>query len=217
VANAFATTEGACLADWAQAKVVELRRKYPDDDARVLDSFRGVFEDTGDNGQKDTNAWPAILKASGGTSEGFLRLVRELKPLDLRLAAIAALPVSEFEAQAAQFSSELAKSTNPVVRDVFPSVRPARAKEFAILDELAMFRAAVGYELHGQAGLQSVMDPYGNGPFEFQRFIFNGEDRGFELNSAYRGRGFPEVMIFVEKDGPPFYVIGPHAGKPVSP
>jgi hypothetical protein len=217
VANAFATTEGACFADWSEAKVVELRQKYPHDDAKVLDSFRGVFEDTGENGQTDTNAWQPIVKASGGTSEGFLRLVRELKPMDLRLASIAALPVSEFEVQAAQFSSELAKSPNPVIQQVFPSIRPARAKEFAIVGELAMLHAAVEYKLHGEAGLKSVMDPYGNGPFKFQRFIFKGEDRGFELKSAYIGRGFPEVMIFVEKDGPPFYVMGARAGKPVSP
>jgi len=61
------------------------------------------------------------------------------------------------------------------------------------------------------------MDPCGNGPFEFQRFVFNGEDRGFELKSTYSGRGYPEAMIFVEKDGPPFYVIGRNAGKAVSP
>jgi len=38
-------------------------------------------------------------------------------------------------------------------------------------------------------------------------------DRGFELKSAYAGRGFREVLIFVEKDGPPFLVNGKNAGQ----
>jgi hypothetical protein len=67
--------------------------------------------------------------------------------------------------------------------------------------------------LHGEPGLQSVTDPYGSGPFALRRFVFGGVDRGFELKSAYAGRGFPEVLIFVEKDGPPFQVNGKNAGK----
>ena len=48
----------------------------------------------------------------------------------------------------------------------------------------------------------------GTALLQFQRFVFQGVDRGFELKSAYAGRGYPEAMIFVEKDGPPFYVDG---------
>jgi hypothetical protein len=78
---------------------------------------------------------------------------------------------------------------------------------------LAMVHAAVEYKLHGEAGLQSVTDPWGQGPFEFKRFVFQGVDRGFELKSACRKNGWPEVLIFVEKDGPPFYVNGRNAGQ----
>jgi len=74
-------------------------------------------------------------------------------------------------------------------------------------------RAGVEYKLHGEPGLQSVTDPCGQGPFAFERFVFEGVDRGFELKSAYTGRGFPEVLVFVEKDGPPFYVNGVKAGQ----
>ena len=62
-----------------------------------------------------------------------------------------------------------------------------------------MVHAAVEYKLHGESGLKSVMDPFGNGPFGFQRFVFKGVDRGFELKSAYAGADAPFVMIFVEK------------------
>jgi hypothetical protein len=76
-----------------------------------------------------------------------------------------------------------------------------------------MVRAALEYKLRGEPGLQRVTDPFGQGPFAFRRFVFDGVDRGFELKSAYAARGFQEVLIFVEKDGPPFQVNGKNAGK----
>jgi hypothetical protein len=61
------------------------------------------------------------------------------------------------------------------------------------------------------------MDPLGNGPFAFQRFVFEGVDRGFELKSAYAGQSYPCALIFVEKEGTPFRVDGPHIGQAVQP
>ena len=58
---------------------------------------------------------------------------------------------------------------------------------------------------------------FGNGPFAFQRFVFKGVDRGFELKSAYAGADAPFAMIFVEKEGPPFHIDGPHIGQAVKP
>jgi hypothetical protein len=217
VANSIATMEMHCFTDWAEARIPELRQEYPGNDAKVLDSFRDLFEESGDAGQKDTNVWPRIVKAAGGTSDGFLQLVRDLKPIYVRFAKIAALPEPEFDDQIKLFDADIQQSSNPLVHELIPSLQPARTKEFVILAELAMVHAAVEYKLHGVEGLKSVMDPFGQGPFEFHRFVFEGVDRGFELKSAYDGRGFPEVMIFVEQDGPPFYVNGKHAGKAVSP
>jgi len=217
VANAIATTEAHCFSDWVEATIPELRRQYPGNDARVLDGFRGVFEDSGDGGQPDTNTWPKIVAAAGGTSEGFLKLVREMQPMFSRIAAIAALPKPEYDDQIKRFYADLQNSSNPVMKCVFPDFRKARVREFSALTDSAMVRAAIEYKLHGQAGLQRVQDPYGHGPFEFQRFIFQGVDRGFELKSAYAGRGYPEAMIFVEKDGPPFYVYGKRIGEALSP
>ena len=218
VANAIATTEQTCFSGWVEARIPELRKEYPGDDARVLDSFRDVFEDSGD-GTRDTNVWLRIVQAAGGTSEGFLKLVRDMKPLYSRVAAIAKLPPPEYEAQMKLFNADVQKSSNPLVQCVFPDFTKAGARQFATLTDQAMVRAAVEFKLHGKAGFQSVKDPFGNGPFEFQRFVFQGVDRGFELTSAYAGRGYPEAMIFVEKDGPPFYVSGgpQRIGKAIQP
>jgi hypothetical protein len=219
IANAIATTEAHCFSDWVEARIPELRKQYPGDDARVLDNFRSVFEDSGDGGQQDTNTWPGIVKAAGGTSDGFLKLVREMKPMFARAAAIASLPPAEYDDQMKRFNADVRKSSNPLIQTVIPDFTKARVREFATLTDQAMVRAAVEYKLHGEAGLQSVKDPYGHGPFEFQRFVFDGVDRGFELKSAYAGRGYPEAMIFVEKDGPPFYVNGgpQRIGKAIQP
>jgi hypothetical protein len=217
VANSIATVETQVFPDWAETRVLELRQQYPDNDAKVLDSFRSVFEDLGDTVQKETTVWPKIVEAAGGTSDGFLKLVREMKPMYVRVARIAALPEPEFNDQIKLFYADVQASRNPLLQELFPALEKARAKEFAILAELAMVRAAVEYKLHGKAGLERVRDPFGNGPFEFHRFVFEGVDRGFELKSAYAGREFPEMMIFVEQDGSPFYVNGRNAGKAVSP
>jgi hypothetical protein len=123
------------------------------------------------------------------------------------------LPRGQSEAAIKQFSADAQKSPNPFVSQTFPSWDRCIPKEFAIDAEQSMVRAAVEYKLRGEAGLQSVTDPCGQGPFVFERFVFNGIDRGFELKSAYAGRGFQEVLIFVEKDGPPFRVNGQNAGK----
>ena len=149
----------------------------------------------------------AIVIASGGTSDGILKLVRESEPLYLRLAKIMTLPQPEYEDQIQKFDAEIQKSQNPFV-PVTSSVDPLRprVKEFRIQAELAMVHAAVEYKLHGEAGLKSVMDPFGNGPFTFQRFVFEGVDRGFELKSAYAFGKVPCGIIFVEKEGPPFSV-----------
>jgi hypothetical protein len=111
------------------------------------------------------------------------------------------------------FQGEIEKSPNPFVRETFPGLPKARAKEFRIQVVLAMVRAAVEYRLHGEPGLQSVTDPCGQGPFGFDRFVFQEVDRGFELKSAFDAGDFKQVLIFVEKEGPPFRVDGPRAGQ----
>jgi len=142
----------------------------------------------------------------------FQRL-REEAPLYERLAVIMALPAAEYDAPMKAFHAEIQNSANPFVTLGFPAFEKCRQKEFAVEASLAMFQAAVGYKLQGEEGLKSVGDPSGQGPFAFRRFLFEGVDRGFELRSAFEGRGFPEVIIFVESDGPPFAVSGKNAGQ----
>lgn len=229
VAAAMAT-ENFLGPEWLANKIRTLQREYPGDDAKVMEAIhenevvRGFDfyygnKYTGNEGKGDTNVWQSIFLASGGTSDGLLKLVREMEPPYTRLSSILTLPLPEFDDQIQKFNSEIRRSQNPLVSVLFPvSVEGARRREFRMQTQQAMVRAAVEYELHGESGFKSVKDPCGNGPFTFQRFMFEGVDRGFELKSAYSwSPGIPYALIFVEKTGPVFYIYEPHIGQPVQP
>jgi hypothetical protein len=208
--------------DWMVNKIEELRKAHPNDDAKVMHGFRqsGIVMATDFVGY--TNFWPRLVAVSGGTSEGVLRLLREEEPLFPRIARILALPQPEYETQAKQFLADTQKSQNPffpLLNSYFTGfvfggrAQQVRAREFRSQAELAMVHAAVEYRLHGESGFKNVRDPFGDSCFGFRRFVFKGADRGFELKSAYVGAEAPFVMIFVEKKGPAFEVVGPKAGK----
>jgi len=209
--------------DWLTKKIRKLQQENPGNDAKVMEAIRKdetvqgfAYYDNIEN--QDTNVWPRILIASGGTSEGLLQLIREMEPLYPRLTKILTLPLPEYEDQIQKFDAEIQKSQNPLVAVLFPNpVQSPRRREFRIQAEAAMVRAAIEYKLHGEAGLKSVMDPCGNGPFAFRRFVFEGVDRGFELRSAYAGLKFPCAFIFVEKAGTPFQINGPYIGQAIKP
>jgi hypothetical protein len=208
--------EKFAFSDWMVNRVERLRAENAGNDAKAMEAFHSVydFETASVDGPKEkTDVWQQIVAASGGTSDGVLKLMRDMDPYYARLASIEALPFAEYEEQAKQFSADIKSSSNPFIHEFFPAVEKCRPKEFSALADLAMVQAAVQYKLHGEAGLQSVSNPLGQGPFGFRRFIFDGVDRGFELDAAYSGLGYPEVLIFVETDGAPFLVWGKNAGK----
>jgi hypothetical protein len=146
-----------------------------------------------------------------------LKLLQERARTYERAVVLLTLPYPEYESQKEAFRREAEKTLNPLSTNSVPSFLKARAKEFRIQVVSAMVRAAVEYKSHGKQGLQSVADPCGQGPFAFRRFVFEGVDRGFELRSAFNDGDHPTVLIFVEKEGPPFLVDGPRAGQALAP
>ena len=152
-----------------------------------------------------------FIRAGEGTSNGLLALVKGVEPLYDEMQAIAALPYDRFAPANQAFFEKVDQSTNPFVKTFLPALSKARGREFSALCMMEMLRAAVRYRLDGEAGLKSVRDPFGSGPFGFRRFVFQGVDRGFELKPNYPG-DYPNVLIFVEKPGPYFRVVGQTAG-----
>jgi hypothetical protein len=212
--------EQLCCEHWMINRALELQAANPGNDAKVMEALRHTFEfetSSGDGPQQTNNTWQQIVAAAAGTSDGVIKLLRDMDPMYARLANIEALPHAEYEEEVTQFSADIRNSPNPFIHEFFPAVEKCRPREFSALVDLAMVQAAVQYKLHGDAGLQSVTNPCGKGPFGFQRFTFDGVDRGFELNAAYSGLGFSQVLIFIETDGPPFQVSGKNAGKPPTP
>jgi hypothetical protein len=208
-------TERATFLVWFRDKVLKLQQENPGNDAKVMDTICGYWYV---DGKADTNEWQRISTASGGTSDGFLKLLQKMDSLYPPLAEIMKLPPAEYADQIQKFDADLQKSENPLARSVIPnSFQSARLKEFRMQAWQAMVQAAVEYKLHGEAGLKTMMDPMGSGPFTLQRFMFKGVDRGFEIKSPYAGFGYPCALIFVEKTGTPFYTDGPHIGEAVKP
>lgn len=209
-------TEKLNHVDWFENKIRLLPTVNPENAANLLAAIRqdkelAELENAGDN--SSTNFWPRALAASGGTRDGMLEMIQETEPLYLRLARIMALPPPAYEDQIQRFAPEIQKSQNPFVQLLFLDPLKPRVKEFKMQAWQAMVRAAVEYKLHGEAGFKSVQDPFGNGPFSFQRFVFEGVDRGFELRSVYAGQTMPCALIFVETEGPRFNTAGPYIGQ----
>jgi len=212
--------EESFFAKWMEGKVLRLQKENPGNEAKVMAGIQEVIENTLGGGDEQPseaqrNVWEQVTQKAR-TSEDILKLLREQGPLYQKLAEVMALPHAEFERQIKQFVAEVRDSSNPFVSLTFPALEKCRPKEFMALAQLAMLRAAVEYKLHGEAGLKSVADPFGQGPFAFRRIVFEGVDRGFELKSALNSRGFEERLIFVEKDGPPFQINGKNAGQAMS-
>jgi hypothetical protein len=201
--------------DWLLRKVQQLQREASGNRTSTVARLSELFARVGGEAEPDKEFAAKVMKAAGGTTEGVLGLIRELPPLYDKVTVLMNLPHGPFEEQLTRFMTEVEKHPNPLVPKLFTVFARCRNKEFAVLVKQAMVRAGVEYKLRGEAGLKSVADPCGDGPFAMRRFIFEGEDRGFELRSAYNGSGYDEVLIFVEKNGTPFRIDGKNAGKSI--
>ncbi len=205
------TREKVVFLDWTLQKILDLQKQSPGDDAKVMEGIRRLVTNIEDPDR--TNVWSELNQAAGGTSEGIIKLLNAREEAYQQLAPLLGAPYAEYKEKLPQVTAELERSGNPLLRLGIPAFFKSRTREFRIQVTRAMVRAALAYRLYGQAGLEKVTDPCGQGPFGFERFIFAGKDRGFLLRSAYEDNGKPEVFIFVETEGPPFRLNGPRAGE----
>ena len=218
---------------WLNEQIQAAQKDHPGDETAIMAELKPLVERIGYENQ--TNYWQEMTNAAGGTVAGLLNMTQGAEAFAGQIAPILSLPPGEFEPRFQALADTAQKDRNFLVTDSLDSWFNSRRKEIAIQVELAMVKAAIQYKLNGDAGLKSVTDPGGSGPFTFDRFVFQGEDRGFKLTSAYVSTAHPQgghaaefgfqanpkhtpvTMIFVEKDGPLFNVSGLHAGAPVAP
>jgi hypothetical protein len=215
VAASLLSGEKGVFQGWLQGKITRWRKENPGDDAKVVANLRGWFHKmSSDSG--DTNEWDHAFRAIH-SSEEVLQWLHDEDLFYQKAAEILGMPPGPFEEHAKQFQTQSDQSANPFVKITFPAILKAGAKQFRAQERLAMCRAAIAYKVHGADGLASVKDPFGAGPFQFERFVFEGVDRGFKLTSAYKEADAPEALIFVEKEGPLFYCDGAaRIGQPVT-
>ena len=212
LANAYETGERYCNYEWLGRKIVQWQKESGGDDGKVMAQAKRLFDEFG--GEGGTNQFQAVWKKTRNSDE-LLALVRGMEPFYNEAVRIIVLPHGPFEEQAKQFEASLDRADNPLLKAVFPLITKARQKEFRAQALLAMFHAAAAFKAHGEAGFNSVNDPFGQGPFQMNRFIYETRDRGFQLTSAYNGAGYPETLIFVESGELPADVLGPKAGRPL--
>jgi hypothetical protein len=210
-------TERTALYGWLLRNIQDLQQRYPGNDAKALEEATKLLDGmvSEDEGKPRSGYGTTVIQAAGGTMAGLLVYVRELEPLYREIEQAMSLPYTEFQPSIEQLQKRINTHANLIARECLPAVVKVRDKEFRVLAWLAMVRSAYQIRLDPAHGLEQTPDPFGNGPFEYSRFLLDGVDRGFKLKSQVRSPDFPEVLIFAEKPGTAFLVDGPKAGQKV--
>ena len=185
---------------------------------RTLEDVRELLTKafTGEGETSGAGTADKVLRAGGNSVDGVLRLFQELPPLYQQVEGILRLPPAHYANAMAEFLKTVTEHPNPLVKEFFGVFDNCRKKELGTEITLAMVRAGIEYRLKGPEGLRAVRDPATGEPFQFERFVFEGADRGFRLRSSFRARDFDEILIFVEKPGPVFQVMGKRAGEKIN-
>jgi hypothetical protein len=199
--------------DWQLARIKEIGDKHGGDEGAAMEELRAFFTRLSSEGT-DRLA-NEIIEAAGRRVAGIVQLLEEVRPLYREVEMILRLPLDDYAREMEAFMSRVREHENPMVRDLFPVFDRCRVKEIAIEVKLAQLRAGIAYKLGGDEALAAVKDPGGEGPFTMRRVDWNGEERGFVLTSEYAGRGYPEVLVFIEKPGVPLHVDGEKAGQAI--
>jgi hypothetical protein len=133
----------------------------------------------------------AIMKASGGTTEGLLKLVDAAAMRYDELVRIADLPATEFNAAISAFRQNHARD-NPLAVSVLPAFEGVRFSSDRTKARFAMLKAAVAVVSRGTGALKAFQDPFGDGPFEYHPF-----KAGFELKSKLSVNDRPPAIVTV--------------------
>jgi hypothetical protein len=204
---------------WLKDLVQEMWGTNPGQDAKVKDElqamaeFRARLKEKLGSGLENDSAevgdsTEALIQSAGGTKAGLIALLKSLDDKYLEAEKILELPYDRYFPASETFFEEVRQSTNGLVRILFPALQKMRPREFYTLASLEALRAAIQFRLGGKSAFDQVRDPFGGGPFKFQRFTLDKEDRGFELSSQLAGDK-PLHLVFVEKPGPWINVSGP--------
>lgn len=120
----------------------------------------------------------AVLDDTGGTKEGYERVLAAMGPFFDELAAFEPKSGPQFEAVLQDFNNRIEKAPPPTYACLHPL---ARAWSLYAADQMrrAMLRAAIAVVLNGPDALKTIKDPIDGDPFDYEAL----PDGGFRLTS----------------------------------
>ena len=178
--------------EWLIGRVQAALAGSDGDESKVLVAVRELFHQRLGWDRKFTDE---IIQAAGGTSAGMIAYTKEVIPAYDVMRNMAAASPENLVADAERTIMLIQQNSNLLVRAMTLNVCRARSRELETLARLAMLQAGVAYKKNGPAGLKTVRDPFGDGPFEMCPV-----DRGLELRSKLIQFGLNGSLVFVEKD-----------------
>jgi hypothetical protein len=152
--------------DWLERKLKGMK------DQASLSAFAGEIYNTPEKSR-------AFLEECGGTAEGMLRFVEQMRSSYRALAKKMDLPPAQF---AVEFEREQRRQAgNPVFKALFPGLGGMRWLQARADVRRALLSAAIDVQLHGRDVLKNHPDPVAGGSFEYAAF-----PGGFELRSKLK-------------------------------
>jgi hypothetical protein len=210
--------EKSSFVDWLVRKITDLDAQSGGNSqvlqAKVRELWANLSSESAETNKANKVA-DGFVEATDGLAAGMIRYVRELEPIYEELTEILGLPWADYQQRHAEFEKKIPSHPNVLAREFFPALGNARKREFAMEAKFAMLQAAISYKLKGEAAFKAIADPFGDGPFALRRFVLDGVDRGFELESKLNCREHPEKLILIEKPGPAVRVDSKYAGQKI--
>lgn len=109
---------------------------------------------------------------------------------------------------------KVTKHSSPFLKEFYPDWTKTRVKQIGNQVRLQMMKAAIAYKLQGMNGFRMHKDPNTNAPFEFEKFLDDGKERGFIIISRESPDMVTRKQAFVEKKGPRLKLFGDKLGEP---
>jgi hypothetical protein len=122
---------------------------------------------------------PKALKQIQSVEQA-IKLTEGVLPVYDELEKLVALPHAEFDAKYPDFKQQSLKP-DTLTAFLIPKIDDLLAKERRSQARVAMLLAAIAVAEGGPDQLKNIEDPFGDGPFEYQKL-----DNGFELKSKLK-------------------------------
>ncbi len=135
-----------------------------------------------------------IMKATGGTREGLLRLIDSQGRLYDELAKAVALPRDQVDPALAAFRMTH-ETTHVYATDMLSTLENMRYAEARVTVRWAMLRVAIASARGEKDALKTVKDPSSGEPFEYSEL----KEGGFELKSKFQPAKRPPIILQVPK------------------